>query len=118
MIIPYNIRRIRCLCQERQRCRKRQTSKTYRLPVGNRPLSYLYGAELLVVCAWQAEAALLPVASGAARAETVRRRGQRRGSGARLVHHGNFHAVGLKRLLVHKLMILQKMVEIWIQCCS
>lgn len=32
------------------------------LPVDHWPLSDLNGAELLVVCAWQAEAALLPVA--------------------------------------------------------
>lgn len=58
----------------RPRCRDRQTE---RLPVGHWPLSYLYGAELLVVCAGQAETALLPVASRAARAEAMRRRGQR-----------------------------------------
>lgn len=46
-------------------------------PVGHGPLSDLDGAELLVVGARQAEAALLPVAPRAASAEAVRRRGQR-----------------------------------------
>lgn len=50
------------------------------LPVGHRSLSDLDGAQLLVVCAGQAEAALLPVASGAARAKALWRRGQ--GGGA------------------------------------
>lgn len=53
-----------------------------RLPVGHWSLSYLYGTELLVVCAGEAEAALLPVASRAARAEAVWRRGHGRGAGA------------------------------------
>lgn len=39
-----------------------KAQKLVMLPVDHWPLSYLYGAELLVVCAWQAEAALLPVA--------------------------------------------------------
>lgn len=71
----------------------RRKSRTVRLPVGHWPLSYLYGAELLVVCAGQAEAALLPVAPRAARAESVRGRGQRGRTGARLVHHRDLHAV-------------------------
>lgn len=92
------------MCVKRSRDK---AEKPGRLPVGQWPLSYLYGAELLVVCAGQAEAALLPVAPGAARAEAVRRRGQRGGTRARLVHHGDLHAVGLERLLVHKLVILR-----------
>lgn len=39
-----------------------KAEKMVTLPVDHWPLSDLYGAELLVVCAWQAEAALLPVA--------------------------------------------------------
>lgn len=82
-------------------------SQTARLPVGHGPLSDLDGAELLVVGAGQAEAALLPMTPRAARAEPVRRRGQRGRAGARLVQHRDLHAVGLERLLVHKLVILQ-----------
>lgn len=78
------------------------------IPVSHWPLSYLYGAELLVICAGQAEAALLSMASRAAWAQAVRRRGHGGGPGARLVHYGDLHAVCLKGLLVHKLVILEK----------
>lgn len=42
------------------------TKANRRLPVDHWPLSDLYGAEFLVVCAWQVETALLPVAPRAA----------------------------------------------------
>lgn len=78
------------------------------LPVGHWPLSNLDGAQLLVVCAGEAEAALLPVAPGAARAQAVRGRRDGGGPRTRLVNHGDLHAVGLEGLLVHKLVVLQR----------
>lgn len=95
-----------CACGETQKMKRDRNTDWDRLPVGHGPLSYLYGAELLVVCAWQAEAAFLPVASTAARAEPVRRGGQRGRTRARLFQHRDLHTVRLKRRLVHKLVIL------------
>ena len=55
----------------------------------------------------QAEA--LPAAAArAAGREAVRRRGQGGRAGARFVHHGELHAVGLVRLLVYKLVVLEE----------
>lgn len=78
------------------------------LPVGHWPLSDLDGAQLLVVCAGEAEAVLLPVAPGAARAQAVRGRRDGGGPRTRLVYHRDLHAVCLEGLLVHKLVVLHQ----------
>lgn len=89
--------------------KRKKKEKSVRLPVHHWPLSYLYSAKFLVVCAGQVEAALLLVASRAARAEAMWRRRQRGGAGAWLVDCRDLHAVGLKGLLIHKLVILRRL---------
>lgn len=93
------------------------------LPVDNWPLPYLDGAQLLVVCAWEAEAVLLPVAPGTAWAQAVRGWRDRGGPWTRLVNHWDLHAVCLEGLLVHKLVVLHNWEKGWgrrgeTTCCS